>query len=507
MPLTAGSPQAAAWWTRQRGLSTAAAVAVQALWDDRVDPDAVLASWAEALPAVMRILAAAGTAAASGASGYVDSLVTAAGLAPGSAETLVPSAFVDPESMARALHVPGIRVLRRIGEGQPPGDAMAAGRRLAGTIAAQRTADAGRDAVSAAIVAEPRITGWIRVLRTPSCGRCAILAGRVYAWSDGFQRHPRCDCVHEPLVEGQPIPRVLSPGAYFESLTTEEQDRLFGKDTAAAIRDGTPMNEAVNADRGMWRSSAPSSRNVYEPRRPAVASALAQAGGDRAKAAAILRQQGYFAERTPIPRPGSRRRGAPAALAADQSASSAPRLTQRAAEQAIRDAEAMARNVHPIAIDPDVTVTNAVSAPQARGEYQLSAPGRPARFALGADDEQTPLSALHELGHYVDEYLIGSRGEYASEVGDPVLAGWAGAVERSDHSDDLRSRARSPRTEYLRSKRELFARAYAQWVALRTGDDGLRALVDARIAAGDHWGWYDFGEIATAMDTLFGVSS
>jgi len=610
MPLTATSPQPAAWWTRQRGLSTAAAVAVQALWDDRVDPDAVLDSWAQALPASVRILTAAGTAAAAGAGGYVGSLVTAAGLAPASAETLVPSAFTDPESIARALHVPGIRVLRRIGEGQPPGDAMAAGRRLAGTIAAQRTADAGRDAVSAAIVAEPRVTGWIRVLRTPSCGRCAILAGRVYAWSDGFARHPQCfpagtvvsgpaaraatrrwyegelvviataggkevaatanhpvltdrgwvpanlvqpghhvvssalaegavplvvpheqqmpariedlwcpggvvpllqvpttaedfhgdgghgdvhvvlpdrllrgrfqptldqpvdevalalalvrhkafagdrqalqflqrslasagrsvrsvrlagalagchlagayesslghvpgldavllqsaadhvaadpvaqaqavlalalkvgaddvldghrdvaprwdapagpltvqsrlgyagrgqdlrhrlagqvaldrvvevrrvrfaghvynltssegwysangvivsncDCVHEPLVEGQPIPRVLSPGAYFESLTTEEQDRLFGKDTAAAIRDGTPMNKAVNADRGMWRSSAPSSRNIYEPRRPAVAMALASSGGDRAKAAGLLREWGYFAE-------------------------------------------------------------------------------------------------------------------------------------------------------------------------------------------------------------------
>src|SRR5690348_18342012 len=36
------------------------------------------------------------------------------------------------------------------------------------------------------------------LLNPPSCQRCAILAGRWYRWSQGFLRHPRCDCVNLP---------------------------------------------------------------------------------------------------------------------------------------------------------------------------------------------------------------------------------------------------------------------------------------------------------------------
>lgn len=59
--------------------------------------------------------------------------------------------------------------------------------------------DAGRAAEQVAIVTRPRIYH-VRFLTPPSCSRCAVLAGRRYRWSEGFLRHPGCDCVMIPTT-------------------------------------------------------------------------------------------------------------------------------------------------------------------------------------------------------------------------------------------------------------------------------------------------------------------
>lgn len=63
--------------------------------------------------------------------------------------------------------------------------------------------DAGRSAMGAWVASRRTETGYIRTLTPPSCSRCAILAGRWYRWSDGFQRHPGCDC---EMVPGRSCP-------------------------------------------------------------------------------------------------------------------------------------------------------------------------------------------------------------------------------------------------------------------------------------------------------------
>lgn len=116
-------------------------------------------------------------------------------------------------------------------------------------------ADTARAAESVAMVANPRATGYVRMLNPPSCSRCAILAGRWYRWSAGFERHPLCDCIHIPAREALHHDLRLDPEAYFESLTPAQQDRFFTKAGAQAIRDGADLNQVVNARRGMTTAS------------------------------------------------------------------------------------------------------------------------------------------------------------------------------------------------------------------------------------------------------------
>ncbi len=116
-------------------------------------------------------------------------------------------------------------------------------------------ADAARAAESVAMAQRPWVAGWVRAINPPCCSRCAILAGRFYLYNEGFARHPRCDCHHIPAPESGPALEALlgaeSPERYFESLTEAEQDKIFTRAGAAAIREGADMGRVVNARRGM----------------------------------------------------------------------------------------------------------------------------------------------------------------------------------------------------------------------------------------------------------------
>lgn len=111
--------------------------------------------------------------------------------------------------------------------------------------------DTARAAEAAAAAPREWVDGWVRMLNPPSCSRCAVLAGRFYLWNDGFERHPLCDCRHIPASENLAKDLTTDPSLYFDSLAPEDQDRIFTKAGAEAIRDGADIGQVVNARRGM----------------------------------------------------------------------------------------------------------------------------------------------------------------------------------------------------------------------------------------------------------------
>lgn len=118
-------------------------------------------------------------------------------------------------------------------------------------VARTIVADTARAAEAAAMVQRPWVAGWVRMLNPPSCSRCAVLAGRFYLWNEGFLRHPACDCVHIPATEADSQDLRVNPDAYFRSLDEAQQDRIFTRAGANAIRDGADIFRVVNARRGM----------------------------------------------------------------------------------------------------------------------------------------------------------------------------------------------------------------------------------------------------------------
>lgn len=106
--------------------------------------------------------------------------------------------------------------------------------------------DAGRTAATVDIGRRPAITGYVRSLNLPSCSRCAVLAGRVYRYSTGFLRHPRCDCLMTPTTQALGSELVLDPTDAIGS----GQIRGLSKADLQALNEGADLGQVVNVRRG-----------------------------------------------------------------------------------------------------------------------------------------------------------------------------------------------------------------------------------------------------------------
>lgn len=223
---------------------------------------------------------------------------------------------------------------------------------------------------------------------------------------------------------------------------------------------------------------------------------------------------------------------------------------------ALRRAESLIDQVHLTPRElPDLPWVDGMLGPDENGAYRTLILGptfdsgprgifRPVDIEIDSNGQHPLLTALHEFGHFIDhqgigedtvhltsgwEYAEGGRLKslmaalYESEAGQLLRAmrQWKpglpfGVVQRPDGGWE-QFPINAAHVDYLLSGREIFARAYAQWITLRTGDvEARRQLEQARVLPGGRtlvighagkypaqWGDDDFEPIAAAFDAYF----
>lgn len=249
-------PEIAEQHARQQvGIARRVAEEIGRLWRMLLDLRNIAASWARAIPQAFGLLSAGQFGAARASDRYVGAVLGEYGQRDAAAGQIRPEAFAgvasDGRELASLLYQPAIETLRLLGQGVAVDRAAAAGAVHLDMITRTQIADAGRTADGTAIAVRPALAGYIRMIVGDTCSRCVILAGRWYAWNEGFERHPRCDCRHIPMAESVPGDIAVDPDAYFASLSEPEQDELLGKAGADAVRNGADITAVVNARRGM----------------------------------------------------------------------------------------------------------------------------------------------------------------------------------------------------------------------------------------------------------------
>jgi hypothetical protein len=122
------------------------------------------------------------------------------------------------------------------------------------------------------------------------------------------------------------------------------------------------------------------------------------------------------------------------------------------------------------------------------------------------------LTVVHEIGHLLDLEAIGAKGVFATTSRDPVIEGVLKTV-RNSHAirvlEQKRSKAGNSRQRaylaYLLKDQEVWARAYAQFVAERSSNLLLKTQLLSATAAeeGRQWTQEDFAPIDAEIETMF----
>lgn len=148
------------------------------------------------------------------------------------------------------------------------------------------------------------------------------------------------------------------------------------------------------------------------------------------------------------------------------------------------------------------------------GVTRRSFDGRILGIGLRVKGPWPALTMIHEVGHVLDWVVFGGRRAFGSDGGPgSVLAEVMLAIRRSRavaRLGELRDAAdsaivRAHISDYLLSDRELWARAYAQFVARRTTDTAIRDQLAhrLRLTGAQQWEEADFVEIDAAIEAAF----
>lgn len=228
------------------------------------------------------------------------------------APRVVPRAFADTAADGGNLNSlmaqPLVTARTAFLNGASTDRAMQAGELSLKRIVQNEIANAGRSADTVAMVTRPQVTGYVRLLTPPSCGRCAILAGRFYRWSEGFERHPNCDCTQVPATERPDDEELFDAAAAVRAgnvnglSKADEEAILLGADPAQVINahsgmytaDGVKSTRSGTTRRGFAysRFRQVTGRRISQRLRPEAI--LRIADGDRDEALRLLYLHGYL---------------------------------------------------------------------------------------------------------------------------------------------------------------------------------------------------------------------
>lgn len=233
-----------------RIVASGLALLSQALRRGKSSPEA----WRDAVQAIGERLLLLQVASASLADPYLNDVLEAQGADTESDTQIVPQTFADLADGGGSWLQLLVYAPNSVREGAST-DYWPRFQFVANSIVKTGIEDVGRSSVQTAMQARPAVKWYVRMLRGKTCARCAILAGRRYKSSVAFDRHRNCDCVHIPAAEDAKS-WTTDTKRFFRSLSAEEQDEVFTKAGAEAIRLGADPSQVVNAHKGVWTPTA-----------------------------------------------------------------------------------------------------------------------------------------------------------------------------------------------------------------------------------------------------------
>lgn len=262
-------PQAARdFYALQQRVANTTANEARRIWRRGMGDD-FDSSWRRTGPSILNVLVEGQSQMIGGAARYVPQVLDELRIPDRPAGDLVADSLIGVASDGRPLDtLAGQAVVTAkvvIGDGGTTQQGLAAGADFMHLMAMLQVADAARVAVGIGTASRRNLSGHVRVLNPPVCQRCAILGGRFYRWSAGFDRHPGDDCTMMPVsteAEARSAGVINSPEALYRAGGIKD----ITEAQAEAISEGAKLQDVVNVYRGMGTTVTerlPSTRRLH----------------------------------------------------------------------------------------------------------------------------------------------------------------------------------------------------------------------------------------------------
>lgn len=170
--------------------------------------------------------------------------------------------------------------------------------------------------------------------------------------------------------------------------------------------------------------------------------------------------------------------------------------------QAARQAFAAVSSVHGIG-EVEMPIIPVGQIPGIRGRFVHTG-----GIDLGVDSRRPEMMTAHEIGHFIDWSALPGDGHASQRITTPSMRALIRRIQASETWAVLQELPEEGRRR-LSAPQELFARAYAQWIAMRSGNRRMREQIDRGLASLIvtrrllQWDYEDFLPIAVALDMLF----
>lgn len=268
-------------YRRQQRLIVATLGLVRREWST-VDFTDIDGSWAKVAPRVNLLTASAQLGSARNGAAYIGATLAELGDDVPVLGDVNPRAFAGFASDGRPLG----SLLDGAAYRAKAAQSLEAGGAWLDMAVHTQVADAARGAAATAIAARPGV-GWVRMVNPPCCGDCANLAGKEFKYNEGFQRHPRCDCVH--------VPKGVQTS--WEGLTEEPSLDQITDLTAAerkALAEGSDLSRVINARRGGGRGKMTTTELAKRGQVRLTPDGIFARAGSREEALSLLKEHGYL---------------------------------------------------------------------------------------------------------------------------------------------------------------------------------------------------------------------
>jgi hypothetical protein len=156
---------------------------------------------------------------------------------------------------------------------------------------------------------------------------------------------------------------------------------------------------------------------------------------------------------------------------------------------------------------PEIPLNRTTRRDRGYFQPQPSADGISAEYiAVRSDGSWPALTTVHEIGHFLDLEAIGQKGAYATRF-DPAMKQVLAVAEKTDLIKALReiqAEGYDERIEYYLKPQEIWARAYAQFIAGRASSPLLKKQLAKAIEAKANRQWQpnDFEPMSEAIEKL-----